>query len=104
MRTPISKGAARRVVTAMKGMASSLTCVPSWLTAVASHRFLKPWSGIDDLVDSGSHGEESREVGSANPLAHLCFEPVENLPDRRRGPLAGRRQYQQDRASIGGMA
>src|SRR3984893_19546185 len=59
LRTPISKGAARKVVTAMKGMASSLTCVPSWLTEVASQRFLKPRSGIDDLVDGGSHRKES---------------------------------------------
>src|SRR4029077_6130218 len=105
LRTPISKGAACSVVIAMNGIASSLTCVPSWLTEVAIHRFQKPpRSAIDDLVDGSGHGKESREGGSANLLAHLRFEPVEHLPDRRRGPLTRRRQHQEEGASIGGMA
>src|ERR1700686_1807588 len=104
LRTPISKGAARKVVTAMNGMASSLTCVPTWLTEVASQRFLKPWSGIDDFVDGSGHRKESGEVGSANTLAHLGFEPVEHLPNRRRRPLTRRRQHEEDGTSIGGMA
>src|ERR1700737_1039620 len=105
LRTPISKGAACSVVIAMNGIASSLTCVPSWLTEVATHRFRKPARlAIDDLVDGSSHVEESREAGSANSLAHLRFEPVEHLPDGRRGPLTRRRQHQEEGASIGRMA
>src|SRR5437868_249301 len=79
LRTPISNGLARKVVTAMKGMASSLTWVPSWLTEVASHRLRKPARSVTDhFVDGGGYRKESFELCLANPFADLGFEPVQH--------------------------